>query len=210
MFTFYYLNNWAFFHEPGEETCLLFIHLILPLFTEIASFNKTTCHTCHIWLWLWLNICSHFAEKISGYISYIDIQPKYIGIWLLVHIAQPYVQVVNPEITTGLLGCGIFKWLLGCDKLYCKYFWFNHLMSICSVSSFQHCQSYVLFMFYVLSGRFSQAYLMASKLLRALMTRMSSQLDRDVSLSVSWCRTSLRSLERGTKTDFFLKFNLIF
>ena len=36
--------------------------------------------TCHIWLWLWLNICSHFAIHISGYLSYIDIQPKYIGI----------------------------------------------------------------------------------------------------------------------------------
>ena len=47
----------------------------LQLFIEIAGFNKTTCD-----IMSYLALTEHFAEKISGYISYIDIEPKYIGI----------------------------------------------------------------------------------------------------------------------------------
>lgn len=44
--------------------------------------------------------------------------------------------------TTGMF----LKWLLGCYKLYCtvSIFWFNHLMSICSIYRLNHCHSYVL------------------------------------------------------------------
>ena len=71
MFTFYcYLNSWVFIHEPDEETCLLFIHLILQLYTEIAGFNKTTCDMSYLALTLTEHLLSLCGKNIGIYIVY--------------------------------------------------------------------------------------------------------------------------------------------
>lgn len=60
---------------------LLFIDLILQLLTREAGFQAA----------LILNICSHFAGLILGYILNIYVHLKHIGIrlFILVRIAKP-------------------------------------------------------------------------------------------------------------------------
>lgn len=49
MFAFYfYFHGWTFICVFDEETCLLSIHLILQLFTELAGLYKTTCDMAYL------------------------------------------------------------------------------------------------------------------------------------------------------------------